>query len=78
MLVLTRKKFERVLIRCQDGSAVWVTVVSVGDGKVRLGFDADRGVTIDREEVAAEKYVRTPDPALIAGYYYAAPTGGQP
>jgi carbon storage regulator len=49
MLVLTRKKGERVMI----GDDIVVTVIDVrGDG-VRIGFDAPRGVTIQRAEVVS-------------------------
>lgn len=49
MLVLTRKKGERVMI----GDDIVVTVIDVrGDG-VRIGFDAPRGVSIQRAEVIA-------------------------
>ena len=71
MLVLTRKKGERVLI----GDDIVVTVIDVrGDG-VRIGFDAPRGVKIQRAEViravteanteAAANTTVTPD--LMAG-----------
>src|SRR3954470_20398835 len=47
MLVLTRKKGERVTI----GDDIVVTIIDVrGDG-VRIGFDAPRGVPIQRAEV---------------------------
>ena len=47
MLVLTRKKGERVMI----GDDIVVTVIDVrGDG-VRIGFDAPRGISIQRAEV---------------------------
>ncbi|GAB2979989.1 carbon storage regulator CsrA [Frigoribacterium salinisoli] len=47
MLVLTRKVGERILI----GDDIVVTVLDArGDG-VRIGIDAPRGITIQREEV---------------------------
>jgi carbon storage regulator len=47
MLVLTRKKGERVMI----GDDIVVTIIDIrGDG-IRIGFDAPRGVTIQRAEV---------------------------
>ena|SRR5919107_4747573 len=49
MLVLTRKKGERVMV----GDDIVVTIIDVrGDG-VRIGFDAPRGVPIQRAEVLA-------------------------
>jgi carbon storage regulator len=49
MLVLTRKKGERVLI----GDDIVVTLIDVRGDSVRIGFDAPRGVTIQRAEVLA-------------------------
>jgi carbon storage regulator len=47
MLVLTRKKGERVMV----GDDIVITIIDVrGDG-VRIGFDAPRGVPIQRAEV---------------------------
>jgi carbon storage regulator len=47
VLVLTRKKGERILI----GDDIVVTLIDIrGDG-VRIGFDAPRGVPIQRAEV---------------------------
>ena len=57
MLVLTRKPGERILI----GDNIVVTILdSRGDG-VRIGIDAPRGVTIQREE--AQKPASTAPPA---------------
>lgn len=51
MLVLNRKKREQIWI----GESILLTVVAVGNGKVRLGFEAPEGVVIDREEVRARR-----------------------
>lgn len=56
MLVLTRKKGDRILI----GDRVVVTVVACKGGRVRLGFEAPDDVAIFREEVRNE--FRTPAP----------------
>jgi carbon storage regulator len=48
MLVLSRKVGESVVI--QDAQ-ITVTVVDIEGDKVRLGFDAPREVSIDRQEV---------------------------
>ena len=47
MLILSRKKFERVIVHgpCE------VVVVSIHGDKVRLGFIADLAVAIHRAEV---------------------------
>lgn len=47
MLVLTRKKHERIRI----GDVVICEIVDVRGDKVRLGFDAPPDVEIHREEV---------------------------
>lgn len=54
MLVLSRKKNERLLVRVPAGPArdVWITVVEIRGDKVRLGLQADDDVDLHREEVA--------------------------
>lgn len=47
MLVLTRKRNERVII---EGPSI-VSIVRIEDNKVRLGFEADPSVPIRREEL---------------------------
>lgn len=53
-LVLTRKRKESVELTI-SGQVVKVEVVSVDRDKVRLCFDADSSVKIDRQEVAQAK-----------------------
>lgn len=55
MLVLSRKIGEKILI----GKDITLVVVEVDRGKVRLGFDAPRDVTILREELQ-----RPPEPVI--------------
>ena len=47
MLVLSRKKNERIIIN----DNITITVVDVRGDKVRLGFEAPKDVQIHREEV---------------------------
>ena len=47
MLILTRKEGSRVKI----GDKIWLTVIQIGRGKVRIGIDAPAGVVILREEL---------------------------
>lgn len=54
MLVLSRKKDERVVIGTGP-TTVTVKVVEVRGDKVRLGFEAAKEVPIDREEVYEAK-----------------------
>jgi carbon storage regulator len=51
MLVLSRKKNERIII----GESIEVTVVEIRGDKVRLGIVAPAEMAVDREEVAAAK-----------------------
>lgn len=48
MLVLSRKKNERILI----DEHIVITVVEVRGDKVRLGIDAPREIPVHRQEVA--------------------------
>jgi carbon storage regulator len=59
MLVLTRRSGERLRI----GDNIWVTVVSVERGKVRLGIDAPPDVLVLREELAEHP---PPVPTVVA------------
>lgn len=49
MLVLSRKRGERILI----GDDVVVTIARIGPNNVRVGIEAPRDVKIIREELAA-------------------------
>lgn len=53
MLVLSRKCQEAVVVAGADGVRVLlkVTVLEIEGGKVRLGFEADKGVPVHRLEV---------------------------
>jgi carbon storage regulator len=53
MLVLTRKTNEKILI----GPNVVITVVEIRGDKVRLGIEAPKHITVDREEVATKRAV---------------------
>lgn len=52
MLVLKRKKGERVRVRV-GATDVWVTVTYCHNGVARLGFSAPPDVEISREELLA-------------------------
>jgi carbon storage regulator CsrA len=53
MLVLTRKNLESVVVGGSDGyeSMLKVTVLEIGRGKVRLGFEAAAHGPVHRSEV---------------------------
>lgn len=55
MLILNRKREERVVIETEAGERVEVTVCQISQGKVRLGFEAPRGVTIMRSEIENDR-----------------------
>ena len=55
MLVLSRKIGERIEI----GNNVVVTVVKLGNGKVRLGIEAPRDVAVVRAELRKEQQSAT-------------------
>lgn len=52
MLVLSAKPDGRFYL---DNGRIVVTVIEAQPGKVRLGFEADRSIPIDREEVHQRK-----------------------
>lgn len=51
MLVLSRKIGESIII----GDTVRVTVVEIGQGRVKIGVHAPDNVSVDREEIHARK-----------------------
>jgi carbon storage regulator CsrA len=53
MLVLSRKSQESVVVGGTDGfeHQLKVTVLEISRGKVRLGFEVDKGVRVFRWEV---------------------------
>ena len=56
MLVLTRKPRESIVIggTGSPGHEFTVTVLEIRAGKVKLGFDADPSVSVQRSEVWAQ------------------------
>ena len=51
MLVLTRKQQEQICI----GEGVVLTVINVQGDRVRLGIEAHREVSVDRQEIQQRK-----------------------
>lgn len=47
MLVLSRKKFESIMI----GDNIKIQVVEIQPGQIRLGIEAPKDVTVHREEI---------------------------
>ena len=55
MLALGRTIGERIIIQAPGQNPIVVEVVQVGGKQVRLAFEADPSVKIDREEVYKSK-----------------------
>ena len=55
MLVLSRKKDQKIFITDSSGEVTVLTLVDVRGDKARLGFEAPASVVIDREEVYNKK-----------------------
>jgi carbon storage regulator len=51
MLVLSRRRGERIVITTPEGRQIVVEMVESNDHKARLGLQADADVVIHREEV---------------------------
>ncbi len=63
MLVLTRKAGESIVI---DGN-ITLTVVQIAPGRVKIGIQAPKDVSIDRSEVAARKEADATEPTAVVG-----------
>ncbi len=60
MLVLTRKPGEQIVI----AGNIRVSVVSIGQGRVKIGIEAPGDVTIDRQEIFEKRLSEQLLPAL--------------
>ena len=54
-LFLTRRKQESVIIHMNDEIICKVTVTSLGNKQVKLAFEADEEIKVDREEIFNKK-----------------------
>lgn len=50
MLILTRKEGQRIEIKTEDGQRIVLTMVEITAGKIRLGIDAPKEVSILRDD----------------------------
>ena len=51
MLVLSRKRDEKIILKTEQGDEIELTVVRIDNNKVRLGINAGNSVTILRSEL---------------------------
>ena len=51
MLVLSRKRDEKIILKTEQGDEIELTVVRIDNNKVRLGINASNNVTILRSEL---------------------------
>jgi carbon storage regulator len=63
MLVLSRKLGEKIFI----GEHICITVVDIDRGKIRLGIEAPRDVSIYRQELLPDKPEDSQDVAQAQG-----------
>lgn len=54
MLVLKRKVGEAIIITTESGEKIEIKVSEISDGRVKLGLDAPKSITILRKEVVEE------------------------
>lgn len=74
MLVLSRRKDQVIWI----GNDIKITVVGIGDGRVRLGIDAPKDVVINRQEVQDEIDAIARVEAVVAARLNALENTGKP
>ncbi|EFM38419.1 global regulator family protein [Peptostreptococcaceae bacterium AS15] len=51
MLVLKRKLGEAIIITTQSGETVEIKVSEISEGRVKLGIDAEKSISVLRKEV---------------------------
>lgn len=62
-LILTRKPGETIVCTTAEGQQVLLTVTAVKGNQVRIAVEADKSVSVDREEIAKRKAAGHPRPA---------------
>ena len=62
MLVLSRKLGERICI----GDNIYITVVDINRGKIRLGIEAPRDVPVYRQELLGDVAERAAEPVAMS------------
>lgn len=55
MLILTRRPNETLVFRTASGELIKATVLGVHANQVRIGVDAPKSVSVDREEIFLKK-----------------------
>jgi carbon storage regulator CsrA len=55
MLIISRKPDESIVITTESGDEIVISVLAIVGQQVRLGFEADESVTIDRAELLDEE-----------------------
>jgi carbon storage regulator len=58
MLVLSRKRDEKIILKTEQGDEIELTVVRIDNNKVRLGINAGNSVTILRSELVESKIAK--------------------
>lgn len=61
MLVLTRRVGETIVI----ANDIRITVVSLGNGRAKIGIEAPQGVSIDRSEIHERKLAEAAGEAVV-------------
>ena len=55
MLILSRRQGESVVMTLATGELIEVTVLTMHSNQVRIGVDAPKTVTVDRQEIYLKK-----------------------
>ena len=55
MLILTRRPGETLVLETASGELIKVTVLGVHANQVRIGVDAPKSISVDREEIYLKK-----------------------
>lgn len=66
MLVLSRKRDEKILLKVNDSEEIELTVVRIDANKVRLGINASDDVTILRSELVEKSAIGKDVPKIKA------------
>lgn len=58
MLVLSRKRDEKIMLKLENEQEIELTIVRIDGNKVRIGIDAEENVAILRSELVEQPLMK--------------------
>ena len=66
MLIFSRGKGDKVIITSRYGEVIEIAILDIDRNKIKIGIEADRDFTVDREEVHQNKVAERAERASVS------------